>query len=221
LRSAILLVIPFIPYLGHRNAISSLLTRVSKHSEYLCMRTKSIAPLLANACFFHATLILGLDVCEGQQSRDSDPPAQLPRKETGRLPKVPTVESMMRPDGSTERFLSRTPTESAYEKASAVATDRTRSDTETPWVGSRAGWTAPEFYTRPLYFEQVQLERYESSAPAWVRPTVSYSQFLTAIPLLPFKVFATRPRDRVYTVGHHKDAEQQVTRLSRLQSNAE
>lgn len=132
------------------------------------------------------------------------PVVEVQIRESGRLPKVPTVESMLRPDASVERFLSRTPTESAFEKASYLTDSRTRTtDDQTPWNDSMAGWTAAEFYTHPLYFEQINFERYETSTPAWTRPMVSYAQFLGTIPVLPYKMGTNGPRDRIYTVGHY------------------
>ena len=81
--------------------------------------------LLAKLCLFQATFLVGSTACHGQQEQDRKP-AAVQRKEAGRLPKVPTVESMLRPDASIERFLSRTPTESAYEKASSQMGSRSR-----------------------------------------------------------------------------------------------
>ena len=158
--------------------------------------------LLAKLCLFQATFLVGSTACHGQQAQDRKP-AAVQRKEAGRLPKVPTVESMLRPDASIERFLSRTPTESAYEKASSQMGSRSRTTEDSEWEGSLAGWTSPEFYTRPLYFEQMNFERYETSAPAWTRPMISYTQFLANIPVLPYKMGTNGSRDRIYTVGHY------------------
>ena len=166
------------------------------------MKHKLHQTLLAKLYLFHAILVLGSTACQGQQV--GLPVAEVQLTESRRLPKVPTVESMIRPDASVERFLSRTPTESAYEKASYLTDSRTRTtDNQTQWNVSMAGWTAAKFYTHPLYFEQINFERYETSTPAWTRPMVSYAQFLGTIPVLPYKMGANGPRDRIYTVGHY------------------
>lgn len=166
------------------------------------MKHISFRTLLAKICLFHAVFFVGSTCSQGQQA---SAPAPVPTKETGRLPKVPTVESMVRPDASISRFLSRTPTESAYETASFLncSRSRNRNSDEAEWASSVAGWTAPEFYTRPLYFEQINFERYETAAPAWTRPALSYAQFLSTIPVLPYKLGANEPTDRMYTVGHY------------------
>jgi hypothetical protein len=164
------------------------------------MTHNSFRSLLAKICLFHAVFFVGSSCSQGQQAST---PTPVPAKESGRLPKVPSVESMIRPDASIERFLSRTPTESAYENASFLNSSRCRTNDEAEWFTSMAGWTAPEFYTRPLYFEQINFERYETSAPAWTRPALSYVQFLGTIPVLPYKVGANEPTDRMYDVGHY------------------
>ena len=164
------------------------------------MTHNSFRYLLAKICLIQALYFVGSTDCQGQQGSTS---ASVQPKDTGRLPKVPTVESMVQPDVSIERYLSRTPTESAYEKALSLNSSRSRTSNEAEWAPSVAGWTAPEFYTLPLYFEQINFERYETSAPAWTRPALSYAQFLGTIPILPYKLGANGPADPIYTVGHH------------------
>lgn len=63
-------------------------------------------------------------------------------------------------------------------------------------------WTAPNFYSRPLYFEQVNFERYEGKTPQWARPFISYGDFLATIPILPYKMGGERIHERMYTLGH-------------------
>lgn len=158
--------------------------------------------LLAKFCLVQACAFVGTATqCAAQDLKKLAP---VPRKESGQLPKVPTVESMLRPNPSLESVLSRTPNDSAYEKASFQTESRTRpSNEDVSWNGSFAGWTAPAFYTRPLYFEQPSFERYASNSPEWTRPAISYAQFLGTVPVLPYKLGANSPRSRVYTVGHY------------------
>ena len=63
-------------------------------------------------------------------------------------------------------------------------------------------WTAPNFFSRPLYFEQVNFERYEGKTPQWARPFISYGDFLGTIPVLPYKIGGARIHERMYTLGH-------------------
>jgi len=165
------------------------------------MKFKPTPLFIAKACLLQAILFLVVPNCMGQQAVLL---AKGQANSSQQLPKVLSVESMLRPNASVEGFLSRTPKESAYEKASYVSESRNRtSHDETQWNDSMAGWTSPDFYTLPLYFEQAKLERYESFSPEWTRPVVSYAQFLASIPVLPYKTGVNGPRDRVYTVGHY------------------
>ena len=158
--------------------------------------------LLAKFWFVQTCLFIGtVTHCEAQDLKKLAP---VPRKESGQLPKVPTVESMLRPNPSLESVFSRTPTESAYEKASYQTESRSRTSNEdVSWNGSFAGWTAPAFYTRPFYFEQPSFERHASNSPEWTRPAISYAQFLGTVPVLPYKLGANSPRSRIYTAGHY------------------
>lgn len=132
-----------------------------------------------------------------------------------RLPKVPTVNSMIRPRQSVEVTLQKTPEESAYESSAVLNESRNRTSlivsegeqSEAPWGGQNAKWSPARFYTNPLYFEQDNLERFEPTSPAWTRPAISYAQFLGTIPVLPYKMGAHSPRKRMFTIGHYPEGQ--------------
>jgi hypothetical protein len=67
-------------------------------------------------------------------------------------------------------------------------------------------WEAPSLAYRPLYFEEVNLERY-GYGMKYVRaaqPLISAGQFFTTVPILPYKLFAESARTPVYTLGHYR-----------------
>jgi hypothetical protein len=67
-------------------------------------------------------------------------------------------------------------------------------------------WEAPSLAYRPLYFEEVNLERY-GYGMKYVRaaqPLISAGQFFTTVPILPYKLFAEPARTPVYTLGHYR-----------------
>lgn len=139
---------------------------------------------------------------------DSSRAAPVVSKSPRGLPSVPSVESMIKGGDAVDAYLAKTPTTSAFEQSEKTIAQRTRtrsseSSEEVQWDGGFAGWTEPAFYTRPLYFEQINFERYETNAPAWTRPALSYAQFLGTIPVLPYKIGANGPRERAYSVGHY------------------
>ncbi|NUQ62099.1 MAG: hypothetical protein HUU20_06405 [Pirellulales bacterium] len=58
----------------------------------------------------------------------------------------------------------------------------------------------------PLYFEEVNLERYGyrwPDAPA-LQPALSGAQFFLTLPLLPYKVCADPPLECNYTLGDYR-----------------
>ena len=132
-----------------------------------------------------------------------------------RLPKVPTVDSMIRPRQSVEVTLQKTPEDSDYESQAVLNASRNRTsvivsegeESETPWGWQNANWSPARFYTNPLYFEQDNLERFEPTSPAWARPAISYAQFLGTIPVLPYKMGAHSPRERMFTIGHYPEGQ--------------
>ena len=67
-------------------------------------------------------------------------------------------------------------------------------------------WEAPALCHRPLYFEEVNLERF-GYGPRYLRiaqPVISAGQFFTTVPILPYKMFAEPARQCVYTLGQYR-----------------
>ena len=67
-------------------------------------------------------------------------------------------------------------------------------------------WESPALAHRPLYFEEVNLERY-GYRPRHLRvvqPVVSAGQFFTTVVALPYQAFAEPARRPVYTLGHYR-----------------
>jgi hypothetical protein len=66
-------------------------------------------------------------------------------------------------------------------------------------------WKASALSTKAAYFEDVQLERYGHTkvCPA-LQPIVSGARFFATIPILPYKMGVTPPKECVYTLGHYQ-----------------
>ena len=75
--------------------------------------------------------------------------------------------------------------------------------TSRPWPSSCYGWEAPAVCYRPLYFEQVNLERYGYSCGV-AQPLVSAAHFFGTIPALPYLIAAQPCGECVYTLGHYR-----------------
>ncbi len=65
-------------------------------------------------------------------------------------------------------------------------------------------WKATGVCHRPLYFEDVQLERYGHSWNPVVQPFMSAAHFFISIPLLPYKMGLNPPNECIYTLGYYR-----------------
>jgi len=74
------------------------------------------------------------------------------------------------------------------------------------WPLMGCQWEAPALAYRPLYFEEVNLERYGYGMKYLraAQPIVSAGQFFTTVPMLPYKMLAEPARTPVYTLGHYR-----------------
>ncbi len=72
-----------------------------------------------------------------------------------------------------------------------------------PWPELIALWEAPGTAHHPLYFEEVNLERYGYSF-GLAQPVVSAAHFFGRIPALPYLMTVDPPHRCVYTLGHYR-----------------
>lgn len=71
------------------------------------------------------------------------------------------------------------------------------------WYPTVAMWEAPSFYHRPLYFEEVNLERY-GHRHTHLQPVASTAHFFANTLALPYKIGVNHPCERIYTLGHYR-----------------
>ena len=65
-------------------------------------------------------------------------------------------------------------------------------------------WTASGLCHKPLYFEDVQLERYGHMWGPWVQPFMSGAHFFLTVPILPYKMGLEPPNECIYTLGYYR-----------------
>ena len=73
-----------------------------------------------------------------------------------------------------------------------------------PWWPITFTWKASGLCHKPLYFEQVHLERYGHSWGPYVQPFVSGAHFFLSVPVLPYKMGLKPPNECVYTLGYYR-----------------
>ncbi len=65
-------------------------------------------------------------------------------------------------------------------------------------------WKAAGTCHKPLYFEDVHLERYGHSWNPVLQPFMSAAHFFVSVPLLPYKMGLTPPNECIYTLGYYR-----------------
>ncbi len=72
------------------------------------------------------------------------------------------------------------------------------------WPQITYTWKAANLCHKPLYFEQVALERYGHSFGFYAQPLLSGVHFFGTLPILPYKMGLKTPNECVYTLGHYR-----------------
>ena len=72
------------------------------------------------------------------------------------------------------------------------------------WSPVTYRWTASKLYHKPLYFEEVDLERYGHSWGPCLQPLVSGAHFFTRLPVLPYCIGYTPPCECQYALGYYR-----------------
>lgn len=72
------------------------------------------------------------------------------------------------------------------------------------WTPTTFTWKASGLCHKPLYFEQIQLERYGHSFGPYVQPLVSHAHFFVTVPMLPYLMGVNPPNECMYTLGYYR-----------------
>lgn len=72
------------------------------------------------------------------------------------------------------------------------------------WEETTFMWKASGLCHKPLYFEDVELERYGHSWGPVVQPVISGGKFFATVPVLPYKMGVEAPWECVYPLGYYR-----------------
>lgn len=72
------------------------------------------------------------------------------------------------------------------------------------YISSTVQWKAPGQCHKPLYFEQIQLERYGHDAGPVMQPLLSTAHFFANIAVLPYKMGIHPPNECQYSLGYFR-----------------
>ena len=78
-----------------------------------------------------------------------------------------------------------------------------QNDQRPNWQNRLAVFDSPMFHHNPLYFEQVNVERY-GNHHGFFQPAVSAAHFFGSAVILPYKIGAYHPWESRYTLGHYR-----------------
>jgi hypothetical protein len=78
-----------------------------------------------------------------------------------------------------------------------------RSSNGNYWGDKYSTWASPNARSYPLYFEQINMERY-GNQPRHFANALSAAHFFGTIPLVPYKIGNHRLRECMYTLGHFR-----------------
>lgn len=84
------------------------------------------------------------------------------------------------------------------------------------WANQPYHWAATAMCHGPLYFEQVNLERYGYQCHPALQPFVSGAHFFLTVPTLPYQMTVHPPRECIYTLGHYRPGDRVPWRRSCL-----
>jgi hypothetical protein len=71
------------------------------------------------------------------------------------------------------------------------------------WGTTGYFWLAPGLGYWPLYFEEINVERYGYRVGC-LQPAISAAHFFATIPLMPYKTFVHPPHECVYSLGYYR-----------------
>ena len=71
------------------------------------------------------------------------------------------------------------------------------------WATTGYYWIAPALGYWPLYFEEINVERYGYRVGC-LQPAISAAHFFATIPLMPYKTFVHPPHECVYSLGYYR-----------------
>lgn len=158
----------------------------------------------------------------GRQSAAASAPLELPKTPT-LMPK-PVADTKTQPLLEREyamrhhEFKEGCPTRDDLKKISELTTNIAPSEGDLPKdcpIGNETfqtrsfapitfTWTASALCHKPLYFEDVQLERYGHMGGPLVQPLASAANFFLTFPILPYKMGLETPNECLYTLGYYR-----------------
>ena len=84
------------------------------------------------------------------------------------------------------------------------------------WAQYNFHWSATCLCHKPLYFEEINAERYGYTVSRVLQPVISGGKFFLTIPALPYLMTVDRPCDCIYTLGQYRPGDCVPRRWNRV-----
>lgn len=84
------------------------------------------------------------------------------------------------------------------------------------WAQFNFQWSATCLCHKPLYFEEINAERYGYTVSRLLQPVISGGKFFFTIPALPYLMTVDRPCDCIYTLGQYRPGDCVPRRWNRV-----
>ncbi len=155
----------------------------------------------------------------------AQPEETSPGKPIGPAPSVDDTDAGIKPIGVVNLNMAQPPGETPLDLAAprfarAGVTLAPASESRN-WMEYSYYWKASGFCHQPLYFEEVNLERYGYRVGGCLQPLVSAAHFFGTIPLLPYKMVVHPPSECVYTLGYYRPGSPAYLQHERFQLRAD
>jgi len=72
------------------------------------------------------------------------------------------------------------------------------------WAEMDFTWKASSLCHKPLYFEEIQLERYGNTRDCLLQPAISGARFVANVAVLPYRMGMSPPLECKYTLGYYR-----------------
>ena len=123
-------------------------------------------------------------------------------------PAVPVFSQDPRPIGDLTTNVSATgdsfPENAAGAQYPSIEEALQEIDADRGWAGFGYLWEASATCHRPLYFEEINAERYGYSCCRPLQPAISGARFFATVPALPYKMTVEPRCECVYPLGHYR-----------------
>ena len=72
------------------------------------------------------------------------------------------------------------------------------------WPNTTFHWTASALCHKPVYFEDLQVERYGHTFGPWLQSVISGGHFFLSVPAMPYAMGLFPPNECIYTLGYYR-----------------